>query len=156
MVCHSLLQWTTLCHTSPPWPVHLGWPHTAWLSFIESDKAVVRLIRLASFLWLWFQCVCPLMPSRNTYHLTLVSLTLDVMYLFTAWSCPEPKTTYKDTLWHGPAYQRVKIQLHPPVGRHQPLPPGSLHKTNLTLWKRHQNLEELQSCSLRNEDDKYR
>ena len=35
----------------------------AWLSFIEIDKAVVRVIRLASFLWLWFQCVCPLMPS---------------------------------------------------------------------------------------------
>ena len=41
MVCHSLLQWTTFCHTSPPWPVCLGWPHIAWLSFIELDKAVV-------------------------------------------------------------------------------------------------------------------
>ena len=38
---HSLLQWTTYCQTSPPWPVHLGWPHMAWLSFIELDKAVV-------------------------------------------------------------------------------------------------------------------
>ena len=26
---------------SPPLPAHLGWPHTAWLSFIELDKAVV-------------------------------------------------------------------------------------------------------------------
>ena len=84
MVCHSLLQWTTFCQTSPPWPVHLGWPHTAWLSFIELDKAVVCVISLASFLWLWFQCVCPLMPSCNTYHLTWVSLTLEVGYLFTA------------------------------------------------------------------------
>ena len=66
VVCHSLLQWTTFCQTSPPWPSHLGWPHTAWLSFIELNKAVVHVIRLASFLWLWFQCVCPLMPSRNT------------------------------------------------------------------------------------------
>ena len=41
VVCHSLLQWTTFCQTSPPWPNHLGWPHTAWLSFIELDKAVV-------------------------------------------------------------------------------------------------------------------
>ena len=41
MVCHSLLQWTTFCQTSPPWPNHLGWPHTAWLSFIELDKTVV-------------------------------------------------------------------------------------------------------------------
>ena len=30
------------------------------------------------------QCVCPLMPSCNTYHLTWVSLTLDVGYVFTA------------------------------------------------------------------------
>ena len=50
MVFHSLLQWTTFCQTSPPWPIYLGWPHTAWLSFIELDKAVVRVIRLASFL----------------------------------------------------------------------------------------------------------
>ena len=50
VVCHSLLQWTTFCQTSPPWPSHLGWPHKAWLSFIELDKAVVYVIRLASFL----------------------------------------------------------------------------------------------------------
>ena len=84
VVCHSLLQWTTFYQTSPLWPIHLGWPHTAWLSFIELDKAVVHVIRLASFLWLWFQCISPLMPSRNTYCLTWVSLTLDVGYLFTA------------------------------------------------------------------------
>ena len=38
---HSLHQWTTFCQTSPPWPIHLGWPHTAWLSFIELDITVV-------------------------------------------------------------------------------------------------------------------
>ena len=37
-------QWTTFCQTSPPWPAHLGWPHTAWLSFIELDKGVVHVI----------------------------------------------------------------------------------------------------------------
>ena len=84
VVCHSLLQWTTFCQTSLPWPVCLGWPHTAWFSFIELDKALVCVIRLTSFLWLWFQCVCPLMPSRNTSHLIWVSLTLDMGYLFTA------------------------------------------------------------------------
>ena len=31
VVCHSLLQWTTFCQNSPPWPVHLGWSYTAWL-----------------------------------------------------------------------------------------------------------------------------
>ena len=69
VVCHSLLRWTAFCHTSPPWPVCLGWSHRAWLSFIELDKAVVHVIRLASFLWLWFQSVCPLMPSLSACHL---------------------------------------------------------------------------------------
>ena len=84
MVCHSLLQWTTFCQTSPPWLSHLGWPHMAWLSFIELDKAVVHVIRLASCLWLCFQSVCPLIPSLSAYCLTWVSLTLDMRYLFTA------------------------------------------------------------------------
>ena len=62
VVCHSLLQWATFCQNSLPCPVHLGWPYMAWLSFIELDKAVVHLIRLASCLWLWFQSAlwCPL------------------------------------------------------------------------------------------------
>ena len=84
VVCHSLLQWTTFCQTSPPWPVHLGWPHTAWLSFIELDKAVVHVIRLASCLWLWFQFVCPLMASLSAHHITSLSLTLDLGCLFMA------------------------------------------------------------------------
>jgi len=63
VVCHSLLQWTTFCQISPPWPIHCGWPYKAWLSFIELDKAVVHVIRLARFLWLWFSLSalwCPL------------------------------------------------------------------------------------------------
>ena len=31
VACHLLLQWTTFCQNSPPWPVCLGWPYTAWL-----------------------------------------------------------------------------------------------------------------------------
>ena len=31
VVCHSLLWWTTFSQYSPLWPVHLGWPYTAWL-----------------------------------------------------------------------------------------------------------------------------
>ena len=84
VVCHSLLQWTTFCQTSPPWPAHLGWPHRAWLSFIELDKAVVHVIRLASCLWLWSQCVCPLMLSLNTNRLSWVSISLVMGYLFIA------------------------------------------------------------------------
>ena len=63
---------------------HLSWvAPRAWLSFTELDKALVRVIRLTSFLWLWFVCLHS-DASRNTYHLTWVSLTLDVRYLFTA------------------------------------------------------------------------
>ena len=76
-------------------PVQVWWPLTAWPNFIELDKVMVHVIRLASFLWLWSQCICPLRPSHHTYHLTWVSLTLDVGYLFTAapakcshWSLP--------------------------------------------------------------------
>ena len=74
---HILSDISTMTHPSwvAPW---------TWLSFIELDKAVVRVIRLTSFLWLWFRCVCPLMPSSNTYRLTWVSLTLDEGYLLTA------------------------------------------------------------------------
>ena len=32
---------TTFCQTSLPRPLSLGWPHTAWPSFFELDKAVV-------------------------------------------------------------------------------------------------------------------
>ena len=44
-----------------------------WVSFIELDKAVVRVIRLASFLLLWFQCVCPVMLSLSAYCLSCFS-----------------------------------------------------------------------------------
>ena len=73
-----------LSDLSLPWPTHLGWPHMAWLSFIKLDKGVVHVFRLASCLWLWFQSVCPLMPSLRAYHLTWITFTLDVRYLFTA------------------------------------------------------------------------
>ena len=63
MVCHSLLQWTTFFQNSPSWPICLGWANAAWLSFIELDKAVLLVIKLARFLWLWFSVSalwCPL------------------------------------------------------------------------------------------------
>ena len=74
---HILSNLSTM--TSPSWVA--PW---AWLSFVELDKAVVHVIRLVSFLLLWFQSFCPLMPSFSTYCLTGVSLTLYVEYFFTA------------------------------------------------------------------------
>ena len=62
MICHSLLQWNTFCHNSPPWPIHLGWPYTTW--FIVS----LNWTRLWSIWSVWlvfcdcgFHSVCPLM-----------------------------------------------------------------------------------------------
>ena len=88
VACHSLLQGTTFCQTSPPWPTHLGLSPQAWLGFIELDKAVV----LVWLDWLVFfdygfslsALWCALIPYSNTYHLTWVSLTLDMGYLFMA------------------------------------------------------------------------
>ena len=53
LVCHSLLQWTTFCQNFPPWPVSLGWPHTARLIV---SLSYTRLWSLWSF-WLVF-CDC--------------------------------------------------------------------------------------------------
>ena len=53
VVCHSFLQWNMFCQNSPPWPVHLGWPYTAWLIVSLSR---IRLWSMWS-VWLVF-CDC--------------------------------------------------------------------------------------------------
>ena len=63
VVCHSLLQWDHILSElsiiiHPSWVALYGMAH----SFIELDKAVVHVIRLVSFLCLWF-LVCPLMEK---------------------------------------------------------------------------------------------
>ena len=79
------LKWFAIPFSSGPHSVRrlhhdpsiLGGPTRHGLvSWVRQSCGLV--IRLASFLWLWFQGVCPLMPSRNTYRLTWVSLTSDV------------------------------------------------------------------------------
>ena len=50
-VDHILSELSTM--TCPSWVA----PHSMTHSFIELDKAVVHVIRLVSFLWLWFS-VC--------------------------------------------------------------------------------------------------
>ena len=58
VACHSLLQWTTFCRSSPPWLVHLGWSYTGMAhSFI--DRAGIHVISLVSFLWLWCSFCLP-------------------------------------------------------------------------------------------------
>ena len=88
--------------------------------FTELDKAMVHVIRLASCLWLWFHSACPLMPSLSDYHLTWVSLTLDVRYFFTAapakCSChSSPWTWHRSSLPCSCAIRLVKAVVFPVV-----------------------------------------
>ena len=78
VVCHSLLQWTTFCQTSPPWPVHLGWPHMAWLSFIDLDKTVVHVIRLATV------CDCGFSLSALSSPLSVPTVLLGFLLPWTS------------------------------------------------------------------------
>ena len=64
--------------TRPSWVA----PH-GMTSVTELDKAVVLGSDWLVFCDYGFS-VCPLMPSRNTYRLTWVSLTLDEGYLLPA------------------------------------------------------------------------
>ena len=64
VVCHSLLQWPTFCQNSPPWPVRLGWPHTAWLIVSLSEARLWSMwsVRLV-FCGCGFHSVSPLMDE---------------------------------------------------------------------------------------------
>ena len=62
VVCHSLLQWTTFCQTSPLWLFHLGWLYTAWLTV---SLSYTKLWSMWSVWLVFYDCgfhsVCPLM-----------------------------------------------------------------------------------------------
>ena len=73
-VDHILSDLSTM--TLPSWVA----PHSMAQFHWVRQGCGPSVIRLTSFLWLWFQCACPLMPSCNTYRLTWVSLNLDVGY----------------------------------------------------------------------------
>ena len=73
VVCHSLLQWTTFCQTSPPWPTCLGWPHRAWLSFIKLDKL--------SSVWADWLVVCDCGFSLSALWCPLASPTVLLGFL---------------------------------------------------------------------------
>ena len=67
-VCHSLLQSTTFCQNSPPWPISLRWPYTSWLIVSLSQT------RLWSKWSVWlvfcncgFNSVCPLMDKGKRF-----------------------------------------------------------------------------------------
>ena len=74
LACDSLLQLTIFCHTSPPWPACLGWPHRAVLSFIELDKAVVLV-------WLDWLVFCEYGFSLSALLCPLATLTILLGFL---------------------------------------------------------------------------
>ena len=54
VVCHSLLQWTTFCQTSPPWPAHLGLPRQhACPCSRPSPQETLNTVLSQSLWWLW-------------------------------------------------------------------------------------------------------
>ena len=64
VVCHSLLQRTTICQNCPPWLVSLGWPYMAWLIV---SLSYTKLWSMWS-IWLvfcdsGFHSLCPLMEK---------------------------------------------------------------------------------------------
>ena len=75
VVCHFLLQWTMFRHNSPSWPIHLGWPYTAWLIV---SLSYTRLWSMWSD-WLvfcnyGFQSVCPLMEKDRQLILLMLEM----------------------------------------------------------------------------------
>ena len=88
-VDHILSDFSTM--TCPTWEAPQGLAKFHWVRQVCGSS----VIRLTRFLWLWFQCVFPLIMSCNTYRLTWVSLTLDMGYVLTTapgkhshWSLP--------------------------------------------------------------------
>ena len=76
----SILQWQSglpfpfpvdhILSDLSTWPVCLGWPQMEWLSFIELDKVVVYVIRLAVV------CDCGFHPSALWRPLTVPTILL--------------------------------------------------------------------------------
>ena len=118
------------------WPAHLGWPHTAWLSFTELDKAVV----LAWLDWLVFcdygfrvsALWCPLATST-----VLLGFLLPWAWVLSS-QLLQQSTATAPYLGRGVSPHRCpswpwtwKSSLGPPAPKHPPLlgrgvgPPGS-------------------------------
>ena len=135
---HSLRP---LYHDPPVLGCPLG---MAWFHWVRQGCGS-SVIRLTSFLWIWFQCVCPLMPFCNTYHLTWVSLTLDVGYLYIAapakcshcslsWMRVSP---YRRPSWPWMWSSSSRPPAQPPLLRRgvAPLSRGSLKSLMIIPWK---------------------
>ena len=70
----SWIFWVTF----PKLSSMLCWQHR----YLHNFFSFGFIFTLTGCLWFWFLSVCPLMPLLSAYHLTWVSLTLDVGYLF--------------------------------------------------------------------------
>ena len=77
-VAHILSDLSTMTH--PSWVAP-----RAWLSFIELDKAVVRVIRVASCLWLWFQSGVQFYVTIKQYGVSFKTQIPEVWGKWTQW-----------------------------------------------------------------------
>ena len=66
VVWHSLLQWTTFCQNSTPWPVCPGWPCMAWLT--------ASLSYSSSFATTWLWSMKGLLLAPHLYLTAMSSL----------------------------------------------------------------------------------
>ena len=84
VVCHSLLQWTTFCQTSPPWPTHLAWPHghglVSWGSLGEN-----------SYMYMYESLCC---PPETVITLLISCSSSSVSYLVVSDSCQLQPTRF--------------------------------------------------------------
>ena len=79
VVCHSLLQWTTFCQNSSPWPIRLGWPYMARL------MVSLSYTRLRS-MWSFWLALCKLPDGRNwLWGNTSTSALLTTLKPLTVW-----------------------------------------------------------------------
>ena len=63
VICCPHLQWTTFCQNSPSWLLWWAALHGISHGFIKLHKAVIPMIILVSFLWLWFSFCLPSMDE---------------------------------------------------------------------------------------------
>ena len=54
-----LLQWTTFCQSSPPWPIHLEWPYMVLFIISLSELSTM------THLWPYNPCISSYIESRQ-------------------------------------------------------------------------------------------
>ena len=121
-VDHILSELSSMTH--PSWVAPQGMAH----SFIEWDKAVVCIIRLVSFLWLWFS-VC--LPSDAEASISLLSSIRGQ----TDWNPQSQETNQSDHMDHS-LVSLNETMSHAVQGHSRQMGHGGEFWQNMVHWKR--------------------